>query len=450
MSAPKFTAKFHKPTIILCSVALPALGWLLYTNVLDITYRPIDVTGTIQAKEVPVASKVGGRIAKVFVSEGQEVKTGEPLVEFETPELEAKRLQMEANVQRSKAELDESKNGPRQAEIDKARANASQALANWQMLKTGYRTEEVSKASAQSHEAESNLALLEKGYREEEVRNAKALMEQAKVEMDFQKKDWERYQYLSTQGAVRGRDMDEAKSKYEGAQKSYEAAVQTYKKMSMGPRREEIEAARERAHSARAQASMYAKGPRAEEIEVARQQYLAEKQALTLLEQGTRQEEIEKAAAQLKQSEASLAELEAQLQEKRVLSPVNAEVSVMDLHAGEVVAAGKSIATLTKLDELWTRVYIPERELGRVRMGQEVTVRADSYPVRTFHGKVVQIPSVAEFTPRNVQTAEERSAQVFGLKITIDNKDHLLRGGMNADITLPPVEKPFGRLARNR
>lgn len=81
-------------------------------------------------------------------------------------------------------------------------------------------------------------------------------------------------------------------------------------------------------------------------------------------------------------------------------------------------------------------------------MGQVIKIKADAFPSRSFDGKIVQIPSVAEFTPRNVQTAEERSAQVFGLKIKIDNKERLLRGGMNAEITLPPVQGPFTQIAR--
>ncbi len=81
-------------------------------------------------------------------------------------------------------------------------------------------------------------------------------------------------------------------------------------------------------------------------------------------------------------------------------------------------------------------------------MGQAVKVRVDAFPNKEFRGHVVQIPSVAEFTPRNVQTAEERSAQVFGLKVAIENKERLLRGGMNAEIELPPLEGPLASLAK--
>jgi HlyD family secretion protein len=120
----------------------------------------------------------------------------------------------------------------------------------------------------------------------------------------------------------------------------------------------------------------------------------------------------------------------------------------MDLHRGEVYPPNKSIITLTRLDDIWTRVYLPERQLSRIHVGQPVKIRVDAYPERQFDGKIVQIPGVAEFTPRNVQTPEERSAQVFGIKITVNNKEHLLRGGMNAAVDLAPVTTPWARLAR--
>jgi HlyD family secretion protein len=447
MGIPKSITS-NRSAIVLTVVALPVLAWFIQNTFFDINHRPIVVTGTIQAKEIPVSSKIGGRISKVLASEGQDVKKGDVLVEFEAPELEAKRVQLQASIDKSQAQLDELTNGPRHSEIEKARAIAGQAYANWQMLKNGYRIEDISKAVSTRGEAQANFDLLQRGYRSEEVSQAKALMDQAKVQLDFQKQDAERYLALSKQGAVSTRDAIELKSKYDVAEEAYNAAKQAYTKMTAGPREEEIRSALQRLESAKSNERMMRKGPRTEEIESARQQYFSAKESLNLLEQGTRKEQIAQAQAQLKQSQGMLAELDAQLKERQVIAPVNAEVSVMDLHPGAVFTTQQSVATLTKLDEIWTRVYIPERELGRVHVGQEVEIKADAFPTRTFHGKVVQIPSVAEFTPRNVQTAEERSAQVFGLKITIDNKEHLLRGGMNAEINLPPVEQPFERVAR--
>ncbi|HEY9787467.1 MAG TPA: efflux RND transporter periplasmic adaptor subunit [Candidatus Obscuribacterales bacterium] len=429
-------------------IVIGLIGWYVWEHLFDISYRPIKVTGTIQAKEILVASKVGGRIAAVLAEEGQTVSKGQRLVEFEVPELEARRMQYLAHIKESEAYLAELKAGPRYSEIEKARAEANQAQANWEMLKRGYRQEEIEKARAQRIEAQEQLNLLERGYRAEEIATARDAMEQAKIQMDWAEHEFKRYSGLASQGAVSSREADELKIKGDAAREAYEMAVESYRKMQSGPRKEEIDAARQRLKAATEQEKMLTRGMRPEEIKMAQQKYRAARASLRLLEEGTRKEQIARAEAKLAQMQASLQELDAQLKDRFVYSPADAEVSVMDLHAGQVIAPNKSIATLTRLDDMWTRVYLPERELGRVHVGQMVAVRADAFPTREFVGKIVQIPGVAEFTPRNVQTAEERSAQVFGLKIKIDNKDKLLRGGMNAEVTLPPVEGPFFKLAR--
>ncbi len=387
-----------RPVLFALAALVPLAIWGAWEGFQHLTGRPIVITGTIQAKEIPVASKVGGRIAKFLVAEGQIVHAGQPLVEFEVPELEAKRQQLTASIKEGEALLLELQHGPRLAEIEKARAAADQALANWR--------------------------LLERGYRHEDVRQAKEAMEQVLIQLNWDIKEWKRFEDLAQQGAVSRRDAEELKTKADSDRQQYEAAVANYEKML--------------------------RGPRSEEIEAAEQQYRQAKAALKLLEEGTRYERIEQAKAQVERAKATLAEVNAQLRERIIVSPAEAEVSVMDLHAGEVFPPNKSLGTLTRLDYIWTRVYLPERELARVRVGQSVEVKVDAYPGKVFSGKIVQIPGVAEFTPRNVQTPEERSAQVFGLKVVIDNKERLLRGGMNAEVVLPPARGTgWGQMARS-
>lgn len=446
-SQPPNWRKLDKRAVLVSVIALPLVAWLAWFNLFDASRRAITVTGTIQAKEIQLSSKVGGRIAKVLVAEGQVVAAGQPLVEFSLPELTARRDQILSQIEQSEARLTEFRRGARVQEIEKARAAASQAYAHWQMCLRGYREEDVEKAHALRREAERALALLEEGYRKEDVDHARELMEQARVNADWARRDWQRFQKLSAEGAVSARDADELRVKLDAADRALNAASEHYRKMAAGPRADEIKTAKEKLNFAIQHEKHMTKGMRSEEVEVARQAYLQAKAALALLEAGTRIEQIKYAEAQVKQNKALLAEVEAQLAERVIASPAAAEVSVMDLHAGEVVSANRPLLTLTRLDMLWTRVYLPERELARVRVGQEVVVRVDAYPKRTFKGRIVQIPGVAEFTPRNVQTPEERSAQVFGLKVNIDNSERLLRGGMNAEVILPPAEVQFRKVA---
>jgi HlyD family secretion protein len=100
---------------------------------------------------------------------------------------------------------------------------------------------------------------------------------------------------------------------------------------------------------------------------------------------------------------------------------------------GEIINPGFPIVVLIDPDDLWLRVYIPESEIGLVKLGQPASIAVDSFPKRTFEGKVIEISSKAEFTPRTVQTKKERVNLVFGVKISLDNRERLLKPGMPAD-----------------
>lgn len=154
----------------------------------------------------------------------------------------------------------------------------------------------------------------------------------------------------------------------------------------------------------------------------------AVKSRYDLLQAGTRAEQLEAARAQL-------AEVDAQLRELTVFAPTNCVVETLSVKVGDVVAPNREVATLLLTNHLWVRVYVPETWLGRVKLGETATIRVDAFPGRDFKGVIEQIARTAEFTPRNVQTVEERVKQVFGVKIRLENKEGDLRAGMAADAT---------------
>ena len=156
----------------------------------------------------------------------------------------------------------------------------------------------------------------------------------------------------------------------------------------------------------------------------------AAKSRYDLLLAGTRPE-------RLAQGRAQLAEIEAQLQEMRIVAPADSVLEVLSVKAGDVLAPNREVATLLLPQHLWVRVYAPEPWLGHLKLGGEVKVRVDSFPNKEFAGTIEQIARVAEFTPRNVQTLEERIKQVFGVKVRLDNREGLLRAGMSADVFFP-------------
>lgn len=232
-----------------------------------------------------------------------------------------------------------------------------------------------------------------------------------------------------------------------------EFAVAQLAELEQGPRAGEIEAARQdweaqkaqlefaRADAKRARELLAQKsvslteGERAvstaaameKSVEAARQRY-------ELLQQGTRPERVA-------QSRAQLAEIDAQLREMKIAAPSDCVVEVLSVKVGDVLGPNRELATLILPQHLWVRVYVPESWLGNIALGDQVNLRVDSFRDEKFSGEVEQINRSAEFTPRNVQTVEDRIKQVFGVKIRLANPDGKLRAGMSADVSFPRLSQ---------
>jgi membrane fusion protein YbhG len=149
---------------------------------------------------------------------------------------------------------------------------------------------------------------------------------------------------------------------------------------------------------------------------------------------------IAAARARVEQALAQLADMDSQIQEMKIVAPTESILEVLSVKVGDVLPANREVATLILPQRLWVRVYVPEPWLGLIRLNDAVRVRVDSFPGRDFSGVVEQINRKAEFTPRNVQTVEDRIKQVFGVKIRLENKEDTLRAGMSADIFFPNVK----------
>ena len=149
---------------------------------------------------------------------------------------------------------------------------------------------------------------------------------------------------------------------------------------------------------------------------------------------------IAAARARVEQAKAQLADMDAQIQEMKIVAPTESILEVLSVKVGDVLPANREVATLILPQRLWVRVYVPEPWLGLIKLNDTVRVRVDSFPGRDFSGVVEQINRKAEFTPRNVQTVEDRIKQVFGVKIRLENKEDTLRAGMSADIFFPNVK----------
>jgi len=128
---------------------------------------------------------------------------------------------------------------------------------------------------------------------------------------------------------------------------------------------------------------------------------------------------------------------QAQLDDTVIVAPIDGVVLVKSAEAGEVLAAGTTIVSIGDLDHPWLRAYVGETDLGRVKLGSKVNLSTDSYPGKTYPGVVSFIASEAEFTPKQIQTKEERVKLVYRIKVDVDNTSHELKNNMPVDAEIP-------------
>jgi len=330
-------------------------------------------SGTVEARNIRVGSKIGGRIDKVLVREGDTVQPGQVLITFDDKEL--------------------------QASLEQSRANAEKA-------QRGYRPEEIAEARAAAAQAKADYELKRNGYRKEDIDAAQDDLERAKADEIRTGLDFSRYDALAKKDLVSKQQRDTAEANWKMALAQKEMAQHKLDELQRGYRPEEIASAE--AHYRQAQAT------------------------LEKLERGNRREDVDLA-------KAAYAYDEARFRERQVAAPSAAIVEVLDVRPGDLIAPNTPVATLLEKDQIYVRIYIPETEFGRIRLGQKAEIRVDSFPGTIFDGEVEQINQQAEFLPRNVQTREERVHQVFGVKIRINDPAGRVLAGMAADVKLKPA-----------
>lgn len=327
-------------------------------------------SGTVEARNIRVGSKIGGRIDKVLVREGESVQPGQILIAFDDKEL--------------------------RAVLEQSRANAEKA-------RRGYRPEEIAEARAAVAQAKADYDLKRNGYRQEDIAVAQADLDRAKADEVRTHLDFDRYDALAKKGLVSKQQRDTADANWKVAVAQQQNAQYKLDELRRGYRPEEIASAEARYQQAAA--------------------------TLEKLERGNRREDVELATS-------ALAYDEARFRERQVIAPAAATVEVLDVRPGDLIAPNTPVATLLEKDQIYVRIYIPETEYGRIKLGQKTEVRVDAFPNTVFDGEVEQINQQAEFLPRNVQTREERVHQVFGVKIRINDPAGHVLAGMAADVKL--------------
>ena len=375
----------------------------------------ITASGTIDAETVAITARYGGRVQEVLADEGDSVSAGAVLIRLDAALLDAQIGEAEAAVLAAQAQLDQVKAGARPEEIRVAEAVLAQAMAQQAGAKRAWDNAQAIMENPQELEDRIDQARAQLSLAEQAVEQAKANLHAAEVQRDGYPNPSS--EYVMAQGYVAAAQaaLDQARAQHAGAQQ----ALQHLLDMRDNPI--EMEAQVHAAEAAYYQA----------EAAVA-----AAQAKLDLLKAGPTSEEIAAAQANVKQAEAAADALRVEREKTILRAPADGLIVSRSIEPGEIAAPGTTLLRLADLDQVRLTIFVPETQIGSVQLGQPVDVAVDAYPGRTFQGKVTLIAHEAEFTPRNVQTQQERTNLVFAVKVLLDNPDHLLKPGMPADATL--------------
>jgi HlyD family secretion protein len=416
----------HRARIAVVVIILVAVGSWAAVRYLRRTPPRTDVlfaSGTIEAEQVSVASKIPGRIERITADEGDAVAAGAVLVTIEGRELRAQMDQAQAAIAAAQARVSQAQIAVRlqrrqvqsavaqaQAAVDAARARVRAAQG------AGTQTSDQYAQSVRQADAAAAAA--------------RAASRAAKANLDRATRDLARIETLYKEGAVSAQQLDAARSARDAARAQFDASVDAVA---------QAEAAARLARAARPQI-----GIRAEDVSAAQaavRQAEAGLQAARAGEDAVAQRETDVAVAMagLAQAEANLRFLSEQQKNLTIASPISGVVVTRHAAAGEIVGAGAPILTVANLDQVWIRLFIPLPDLGRVALGQQVDIASDAFPGQMFTGVISEISQRSEFTPRNVQTQEERVKLVFAVKVTVRNAGRLLKPGMPADATIHTI-----------
>jgi HlyD family secretion protein len=387
----------RKRILIVVIVLLAALGaYLLFSDRAGKnTNDQIIVSGNIELTEVNIAFKTSGRLIDRTVDEGDVVKKGQLIARLDRDQLLAQRDREAAGLQSANSQL----------------AQAETALA-WQK---GNQAAELEQRKAELASNAARLQELKSGSRPQEIQEANAAVDSAQSELDRAKRDWDRAQTLYKNDDISTAQYDQYRNRWENAEAMLKQTKERQALVLAGPRIEQIAAASAQMDRARAALKM----TESNALEIKRRE-----QELPL-----RRSEIARAAA-------SLAIIESQLADTLAYSPVDGVVLVKAADVGEVLAAGTTIVTIGDIDHPWLRAYVNETDLGRVKLGTKAKITTDSYPGKEYEGRVSFISSEAEFTPKQIQTKEERVKLVYRIKIDLQNPEHELKSNMPADAVL--------------
>ncbi len=279
----------------------------------------------------------------------------------------------------------------------------------------GYRGEEIAQAKARYEQYRAHHDMLVAGPRPQEIEAARGRLQLAESEQVLAQQNYNRSKQLIGDSAISQAEFDSTLEQLDAASALLIVRKQELDLLTAGTREEEIREAKARLDEA--------------------------EQAWNLVTNGYRREDIERAKAARDAAQASLEVIREQKKELVITCPTDGVIEALDLQKGDLVPTNAPVFSIMDMSQLWVRAYVPQNQVG-LQVGQELLVTVDCFPDEPFKGVISFISREAEFTPNNVQTPEERSKQVFRIKVSLPDDTDRLRPGMSVDVLLDPLSDP--------
>lgn len=360
-------------------------------------------SGMIEADEVPIVAEVSGKVTAVFADEGSTVTKDQVVASLDDQSYQIAVKEAQAALLFASVKVDEAKAGNRNQMIEKAAANVEQANAS------------IVSSEARKRQASANIARAQ-----EQLTQMESDLSGAKKTLAYQQDRLHELANLYQNGAAAKKDYEtqqEAVNQAQTAVNRLVAQVNAYRSQLLSAQ-SDLDAAI---------ADMSAKQAQAKSAQ----------SDLDLMQAGSTDYVIKALIASQQQAVAKLDQARLQLNKTMIRIPENGTILRKNVTVGEVAKQGTVLFTMMKKDQLKLTMYIPEAELGKVKVNQAVHIQVDAYPNQSFTGKITSISEKAEFTPRNIQTKDERTKMVFAVTVQIQDGLDKLKPGMPADVYLP-------------
>jgi HlyD family secretion protein len=389
----------HKARLIIIPLILTGvISAIVYFTRDKSDATKIVLSGNIEVTDARLSFQIAGLLDERYVNEGESVEEGDLIATLASADQEIAVALAEAGLSYANAVLSELQAGSRPEDISRAAASVQQARASLELLQNGSRSQEIASAEA-------------------DLSRAQAGVDAAQSQLNQAESDLARFNELYIEGVIAEREFTAVSTQYELAIENLHQA----------------EAVQD---AAQQKLDLFIEGARPEQIDQARAALNQAQAGYSIVLEGPRPETIEQAMAQFDIANENLNKALQLLEYTNLYAPYSGIVLSKSVEPGEWVSPGTPVVTIGALDTVYLQAYISETSLGRISLGQQVNITADSYPGKQYSGTISFISNEAEFTPKTVQTSEERVKLTYLVKITLENPGHELKPGMPADCVI--------------